>query len=434
MRDRKEDWRDILTGFTLALDAKKVCMGFVAVLGTLLVLFGFSWLHSWLLGTGNVANFVDPQSPSFVLTGLLEGRRIAITTAILPLLNPFAGGILHFVISVVMYTLLFAIWSFFAGVITRIAALEYGRDDLPLLNDGTSMARAKYKAYFLSVLSPLIGITIFALLNALGGLLGSIPYLGPILMIIGIIPWFISTAILVFLIFIGVLSFGLIAPNVSIGGKDAFEAWSSAFSYVLWGFKRFVGYTVLAGVVGLLATTVACLLCELFIYGLVNTINIGMVASYTLVQYDIIGGGQFGPVLGITDSPAFLMRLSSAFLLIALAGVRLLPLAYLFSYFFTTNTIICFLLRKNVDRIEIDEVYEEEEEEDQDEEEFIPEEPAEETAETEEADSGEVEETEEETEKEEQEEIQTEETTDEADDEGPEEEDETPEEEEKEKE
>ena len=220
MKERKENWRDILTGFTLALDAKKVCMGFVAVFGTLLALLGFSSLHTLILGKSAVTMFSDPQSGSFALWGLLEGKRIASVSNILPLLNPFAGGILHFVISVVMYTVLFAIWSYFAGVITRITALEYGRDELPLLKDGTKVAKAKYKAFFLSVLSPLVAIAIFALLNTLGGLIGSIPYAGPILMIIGIIPWFISTAILVFLIFLGVLSFGLIFPNVSIGGVD----------------------------------------------------------------------------------------------------------------------------------------------------------------------------------------------------------------------
>jgi hypothetical protein len=36
---------------------------------------------------------------------------------------------------------------------------------------------------------------------------------------------------------------------------------------------------------------------------------------------------------------------------------RFLVLGYAFSYFYSANTIICLLMRKHVDRIEIDEIY-----------------------------------------------------------------------------
>jgi hypothetical protein len=37
---------------------------------------------------------------------------------------------------------------------------------------------------------------------------------------------------------------------------------------------------------------------------------------------------------------------------------RAMVAAYAFSYFFSANTIICLLMRKHVDRIEVEEIYE----------------------------------------------------------------------------
>ena len=362
MRERKGDWRDVLSAWSLAFDAKKVWMGFLGVIATLLVMMGASVAYGRLVGPGNIAEFTSPTG-GHAMEPFLQGGGLAAAAALLPLLNPFHAGLAHFCFSVVFYAALFLFWSYFAGTITRVAALEYGRDELPTLRDGTGMVRSHWKSYLLAPVSPLIGLVVFALLNALGGLIGSIPYVGPILMIVGIIPWFIATIIIVFLAVLGVLGFGLMFPAISIGGKDAFEGWSSAFSYVLWGFNRWFSYSVVAAVIGVVSTVAAWGVCELFIYFLVRAIDFGMIGDQVLVVYR--AGSGIAPALGLTHSESVLMQISSFCMLVALLGVRLVPIAYLFSYFFTANTVICLLLRKDVDRIEIDEIYGEEAEEEE---------------------------------------------------------------------
>ena len=364
MRERNGDWRDVLSAYTMALDAKKLYMGFVATLGTVLVMVFAAMLYGVLVAKGGVASLGNLGADQHIFQEWLRGD-IGALSAFLPVLNPFAGeigGILHFITSIIFYVLLIAVWSFMGAVISRIAALEYGRDELPTLSDGVDMARKKYAAYFFAPLSPLIGVLIFSLLNALGGLIGSIPYVGPILMIVGIVPWFISTVIIVFITVLGVVSFGLMYPAVSIGGKDAFEGWSSAYSYVLWGFNRFIGYSVLAAIIGVLTTVAAWALCEFFIYVLLQTLHYGFVAGSSWFTYSVFSGPFYNTELYVGTGSA-LMKASSVFMLVALLCVRAIPAAYLFSYFFTAGTVICFLMRKHVDRIEIDEVYEEEEEE-----------------------------------------------------------------------
>ena len=360
MRERKGDWRDVLSAYTLALDAKKLYMGFVATLGTVLVMLFSAMLYGVLVAEGSVANMGDLAAQNHIFQDWLQGD-IGALTAFISVLNPFAGGLAHFGTSLLFYVLLLAVWSFMGGVISRIAALEYGRDELPTLSDGVDMVRKKYAAYFFAPLSPLIGVVIFSLLNSLGGLIGSIPYVGPILMIVGVVPWFISTVIVVFIAVLGVVSYCMMYPAISIGGKDAFEGWSSAYSYVLWGVNRFVGYSVLAALIGIVSTVAAWALCEFFIYALLQSLHYGFLGG-SWVPYVAFGGPFYNTKLLMPEGSA-LLKVSGVWMLVALLCVRTLPVAYLFSYFFSSGTIICFLMRKHVDRIEIDEVYEEEEEE-----------------------------------------------------------------------
>ena len=364
MRERTGDWRDVLSAYTMALDAKKLYMGFVATIGTVLVIVFAAMLHGALVGSTAVAAMGDLSASDHIFQDFLHGNVLSVLKTFLPVLNPFHAGIGHFITSVIFYVLLLAVWSFMGAVITRITALEYGRDELPTLTDGMSMAKSKYAAYFFAPLSPLIGVAIFALLNALGGLIGSIPYVGPILMIVGIVPWFISTVIILFIAALGVISFGFMYPAISIGGKDAFEGWSSAYSYVLWGFNKFIGYSVIACLIGLVSTAAAWFLCEFFIYVLLQTIDFGYVAGQSWVVYSAFTGPYYTTEL-FTPSGFSLLNVSRVCMLVALLCVRAVPAAYLISYFFTANTVVCFLLRKHVDRIDIDEVYEEQEEEEE---------------------------------------------------------------------
>ena len=365
MRNRKGDWRDVLSAYTLALDAKKLYLGFVATLITVLIMAAAAVAYSVVVRQDNLASIGMIASGDFIVRKIMMGEGMSALRYFLPMFNPFHAGLLHFIVSVVFYVVLLRFWSYYGGVITRITALEYGRDELPTLADGTSMVNAKRNAYFFAPISPLIGVVIFGLLNALGGLVGSIPYVGPILMVLGIVPWLISTIIMLFIIVLGVLSFGLMFPAISIGGKDAFEGWSSAYSYLLWGFSRFVGYSFIACLIGVVGTVAAWLLAEFFIYILTQTINIGLITQHDWVVYTGIIESQFSPAIEPSASPSTLMKVTSCFMVAALMAIRALPAAFLFAYFFTSNTVICFLMRKHVDRIELDEVYEEEPEEEE---------------------------------------------------------------------
>jgi len=370
MRKRTGDWRDIFSAFVLARSGAKLYLGLVAVFSALVLMILVAVAQGTFFGGSSMLGLGDPRSQSFVVRAILQGNGLQTLHPFLQLLNPFKAGIVHFAFSVVFYLVLLLLWTRSAGMITRLTALEYARDELPARRDVLPMVRSKRSAYFFAPASPLIGIIITAgIVNGISGLVASIPYVGPWLLAVpGSLVTIASTSILLFIAVLGVLSFGLMLPAISIGGKDAFEGFSSACSYVLWGFNRFVCYTVLGAIVGVVSTLAVWALSELFIALFINTIRFGFIGAFQWGGYVPFGTGNIEAALAVSTRSLWFGALPAALVCVPLFCIRLLPVAYLFSYFFTANTIICLLLRKDVDRIEIEEIYEEEAAEEQGEE------------------------------------------------------------------
>jgi hypothetical protein len=356
MRKRTGDWRDLLSAYALALDAKKVFLGFIAVLVTVVVMAVAAAVYAPL--GGGVESVADLEGTA-LLWRFSYGRGLEMLARFAPLLNPFAGGLMHFVLSVLVYVALFAGWSGFAGGISRLAALEYARDDLPTLEDARTMVRPRRKSYFLAPLMPLAVIVLLTALNAVGGLVASIPYVGRVLLVFPGWPLLVATTVIItFLAVFGVLSFGLMMPAVSVEGKDAFESWSTAYSYVLWGLRRFICYTLIVGVIGLIAAVVAWALGELLIYLIHQSVNIGFVGGTDWIVHRVAADAQGARVELLPAGEGFNLVMSTILVALMLI-IRGLPAAYVFSYFFTAYTIVYFLVRKEQDNIEIDEIYEE---------------------------------------------------------------------------
>jgi len=361
MRDRKGDWRDLLASHGLAIDAKKLWLGFIASITILSLLTIMAMVYGRFFPTSSVALLGQLWHRGNLVFSLLQGRGLTAVPLLIPLLNPFHGGIVHLALSALLYFLLLAVLTYCGGAITRLTALQYARDDIPTLQDGLKMVRAKRRAYLFAPLTPLFGVLLFAVGNIVIGLIGCIPVVGPWIMA-ALVPFCAvpATVVITFIVVLGALTFGLMLPAISIGGKDAFEGWSSAYSYLLWGFNRFVSYTVLAAVIGTLTTLAAYGLVELFVYLLVKTLSIGLIGR-SLISYTL-GGGLAADVAPVLEGPLGLTVASWLTILIVFVA-RCMVFAYAISYFFTSNTLICFLLRKHVDRIDVDQVYEEKPEE-----------------------------------------------------------------------
>ena len=142
----------------------------------------------------------------------------------------------------------------------------------------------------------------------------------------------------------------LMWATISAEGTDSFDALSRSYAYVFQRPLHYLFYAVVATLFGLLG------------WLLVSNFAAGVVA----VTYWAASWGYGGnPAALVASGCEGIGSVGIALIRIWVAVVKLLAVGFLFSYFWTASTAIYFLLRRDVDATEMDEVFLEEEEEQQ---------------------------------------------------------------------
>jgi hypothetical protein len=267
--------------------------------------------------------------------------------------------------------LFLVIWSLFGGAIARIAAVHVADEGRKLsVRQGLSFAVSKFLSFLSAPLIPAIIILVLGVLLAVGGLLLNIPWLGEIV-VGGLFFLALAAGFVMTLVLLGTAGgFNLMYPTIAVEGSDSFDAISRSFSYVYAKPWRMLFYSLLAIIYGALCY----LFIRLFIWLLLvltwwfvgllvfrtadNGVNLWHVMfpgpqHLWKLPYDInyLALGPAG------DIGAFLVAFW-AYLTIAMLG------AFAISFYFSANTIIYYLMRREVDATEMDDVYLEQPEED----------------------------------------------------------------------
>ncbi len=265
----------------------------------------------------------------------------------------------------VLYAALFmAVWSLFGGAIARIAAVHFADEGRKLsIRQGLSFAAAKFLSFLL--------IAAIVLVVAAVSWVLFVTYAGMIV-VSGLFIVALAVGVVLTMVIIGTAGgFGLMYPTIAVEGSDSFDAISRSFSYVYAKPWRMAFYCVVAIIYG----AMTYLFVRFFIWltlwltqtsvGLFMFWETGASESYWNAIFPPVGS-FWGPLpfdvdwsqlntwgkvnAGIT---AFWI-----YLVIALLG------AYAISFFMSASTIIYYLLRREVDATDLDDVYLEQPEED----------------------------------------------------------------------
>ena len=272
----------------------------------------------------------------------------------------------------VIYTVWFLlIWSLFGGAISRIAAVHVARDEKISVRQALTFSGGKVLSFVFAPVIPVLIVFGIGLTIALTStVLLHIPWAGPIIaglfFFLALLGGFIIT-----LVILGTIGgFSLMYPTVAVEGSDSFDAISRSFSYVFARPWRMLWYTVVALVYG----AVCYLFVRFFVY---------LVLATTWFFMAWLLGGQHAPPadrspadvwpriwnqrfdpqreslrwspdydhLKGTEAVAAGLIVWWTYLIIGLVG------AYAISYYFSANTIIYYLMRREVDATEMDDVY-----------------------------------------------------------------------------
>jgi hypothetical protein len=270
----------------------------------------------------------------------------------------------HFIYFVLFACLFLLVWAVFGGAIARIAAVHVARDEKMSVRQALRFSTNKLLSFVFAPVIPMLIVAFIGAVIATGGLLFYIPWIGPI---VAACLFFLAliAGVVIALVLLGTAGgFNLMYPTVAVEGSDSFDAISRSFSYVFARPWRMLFYTLVAVAYGALTY----LFVRFFIY-LVLTVT-----HYFVGWWLFKSPGRWWPEIWPTPTWTSLpyevnfhgLKWSEAasagiisfwvYLVIGLLG------AFGISFYFSANTIIYYLMRREVDATELDDVYIEESE------------------------------------------------------------------------
>jgi hypothetical protein len=293
-----------------------------------------------------------------------------------------------------------AVWAFFGGIITRIAAVQLTGKDRVTLSEAARYVVARYPSYVLSPLVPL-GIVLVIVVGLMAyGFVAMIPVVGDQLLYGLGLPLVLVGGLVMAILLVGLVGYPLMYATVSTEGSDTFDALSRSYNYVFQAPWHYLWYSFVAVLYGAAVTLFVVFLASLTVY-----LSKWAVAQAPLNQYFdrqpdylfVHAPESFGwRELFLKGSPAEIVATpvkdreterpyyvyepanpeAAATYRKSLNGVEavgawmvavwlslafLLMLGFSYSYFWSAATAIYLLMRKKVDETDLDEIYIEEE-------------------------------------------------------------------------
>jgi hypothetical protein len=301
--------------------------------------------------------------------------------------DPHAGVLARFYFILVMLWTV-ATWALFGGAISRIAAVQVARQEKIGMAEALRFTAKRYLSYASAPIFPLVFVVLLLLLMMLFGVGHIIPVLGEFVVDGLLWPLMFIVGLVMAVVLVGLVSWPLMSAAISAEGTDSWEAVSRSYSYLLQAPWNFLWYSLVAIAYGAVIVFFVGFMGSLTVYlskwGVSQSspsqrdpafLFVKAPTSFGWRELLLQGGttedGQFLVENGRINQAAYDRYLES-FKWYNLVGVVLvsvwtylvflLVVGFGYSYFWTSATIIYFLMRRKVDDAEIEEVYLEEEE------------------------------------------------------------------------
>ncbi len=157
------------------------------------------------------------------------------------------------------------VWGIAAGAITRIAAVQLARNEQIGIGEAIGYARKKFFDYILGPAIPLIIAGVLALINAIGGELTQVPYLGSIVVAI-LLPLPILSSLIIAAMVVAFIGWPLFYATISAEGSDSFDALSRTLAYITQRAWSYIKYTLTAIVYSIVVVLIVVFLASFAVY------------------------------------------------------------------------------------------------------------------------------------------------------------------------
>ena len=319
------------------------------------------------------------------LSGTLDGAGAvpAGNRTILDAVRRMGGGVCWLLSEHTIYAIFLglgclAIWSIAGGMICRMAALQFALDQTMDMSEGLAFARRKWGSLVSAPLIPLGCVLFAALALYVVGFILRVPWVGDLVGGVLVLPAIIA-GFIVALALVGLIPAASLAwPAIAVDDADGFDAIAGrGYAYCFQRPVKAIWYAGVCGVIGCvcwivikwlvgfaLAVTHVCVGAGTRWFGTAVREHNGD----TISKLDAVWpfGGQAG-FYAWPDSERLTGFAGGDYISTLLIGIWVMLViglmwAFLASFFFTSATAVYYLLRRDVDMIDLSDVCIEEEE------------------------------------------------------------------------
>ena len=326
------EFRPLLRAVGIASDAKKLIL---ASLGLVAIMAGWNLIGSVVGDPNSKIDLMDAGSgieirisPESAALGMVpwlvtEPFRMVVSPFI-ALFKPGSGpgGWSR---SALMAVWAVAVWGIFGGAIARIAVVQATSERQIGLGTAVRFSLGKAASFIGAPLTPMIAVAFFAACCGLFGLIHRIPGIGPAMAsALGFVP--LLFGLMMALILAGLaIGWPLMHATVAAEGEDAPDALSRSYSYVNQRFPRYVAHVVVAWIIG--------------------AIGFAFVILFARAVLALAGWGvAWGAPDPMSSSP-----FSESARAFWVQVVGWIVHGWIYSYFWSSASIIYLILRRDVD-------------------------------------------------------------------------------------
>ncbi len=269
----------------------------------------------------------------------------------------------HYIYSIIFFVITLAVICVAGGAICRIAALQFAKGEKPGLTESLRFSTKKFISFFTAPIAPVAIIIVIGLFIFVLGLLGNIPRLGELIMGIFMLLAVLAGALIAVVLIGTVAGFNLMFPAVAYDGSDCFDAVSRSFSYVYSKPWQMGFYTAIAAVYGAVCYTFVRFFAFLLLWASRWFLQLGVWADSSSRETDKLSAVWPEPTfVDLYNSSALTTTVwseSFAAFLVYLVSLLVIGLvvSFIISFYFSANTIIYSLMRKQVDNTALEDIY-----------------------------------------------------------------------------
>lgn len=240
-----------------------------------------------------------------------------------------------------------SVWALVGGAMTRLASVYLGREEKVGLRAALRFAGRKWCSYLGAPLLPLVGVVLASVPLLLAGLLMR----GSVGLLLAALAWPVALLLGLFMaVLLLALLFGwpLMWPAISAENGDSFEALNRCYAYVYRRPLEYLGYALVATLLGVLGWWVVWGVAEGVVY-LSNWCASWATGGQRMDDIQAaVAGTQ--PWRGAAGVGVWLLRVWEGL-------VRLVALGFVYSFFWSSVSGMYLLLRLREDGTDLDAVF-----------------------------------------------------------------------------